>query len=43
MYEKAETANLITKQSVKVLPGEKATLYLKSIDTILLFRRTGQS
>jgi len=35
MYEKAETANLITKQSLKVLPGEKATLYLKSIDTIL--------
>jgi type IV pilus assembly protein PilQ len=35
MYAKAETANLITKQTVKVLPGEKATLYLKSIDTIL--------
>lgn len=35
MYEKTDTANLVTKQTVKVLPGEKATLYLKSLDNIL--------
>nr|WP_237729751.1 hypothetical protein [Petrotoga sp. 8T1HF07.NaAc.6.1] len=35
MYEKNETANLVTKQVVKVLPGEPALLSLKNLESIV--------
>lgn len=35
MYEKNETANLVTKQIVNVLPGETALLVLKNLDSII--------
>jgi len=35
MYEKNETANLVTKQVVNVLPGEPALLSLKNLNSII--------
>jgi len=35
MYEKNETANLVTKQVVNVLPGEPALLSLKNLESIV--------
>ncbi|PNR98132.1 type II secretion system protein GspD [Petrotoga olearia] len=35
MYEKNETANLVTKQVVNVLPGEQALLSLKNLNSIV--------